>query len=99
MGRGRGEGTHPTLERLDDPEGSLDFGVSHREGGVCTGVRIADVQVTMKNLVAEENRKLRLIHALRVKQGRSSVGWRCARPTESSVWSCLNGCLGSDLRV
>ena len=74
MGRGRGEGTHPTLERLDDPEGSLDFGVSHREGGVCTGVRIADVQMTMKYLVVEENRKLRLLHGLRVSQGLSSAG-------------------------
>jgi hypothetical protein len=85
----RGKGTHPTLEHLDDPEGSLDFGVSHREGGVCTGVRTADVQKTMKHLVDEHNRKLLMLHKLRVKQGHTRVGWRCARTAESWVWSCV----------
>jgi hypothetical protein len=42
----------------------------------------------MKQLVNEENRKNVMLYKLRVKQGHSSLGWRCARTTESWVWSC-----------
>lgn len=53
-----------------------------------------DIQQTLKVLVQEENRKLRLVQDHRVKQGQGSAGWGCDETTHTVCLSTRGlGCV------